>query len=200
MRRNTRCQCEITGEPKQYCNRHQCYKSPTEVRLCQLNIPKFREWENCQGHGQDEDCVPARPDKNDEIRPHGTMGVGQYYKTPPVKHENEPEPKKPSGCPFCNKKDKTEDQKQTIAEEQQSKKRPPTLLSQGWNFAAAVTKYVKSGMQNTLEEDFAERMKICEGCEWRSNNRCMKCGCFIDKKASWASADCPIGKWPKLSE
>jgi hypothetical protein len=120
------------------------------------------------------------------------MGLGQSYRSEYSKKQAEV--KKKSKCPFCNK-NKGEDQEPEVAEEN---KRPPSLLTQGWNFATAVTKYVKSGMQNTSEEDFAERMKICEGCEWRSGSRCMKCGCFIDKKASWASSDCPIGKWPKL--
>lgn len=193
--KRTKCQCDITGEPKQYCNRHQCYKSPADVRLCQLNIPKFLAWENCKGSEQDEDCSPVGPDKDDEIRPHGTMGIGQSYRS---EHDQKQAEAKKPGCPFC-KKGKDEAQEPEVPEEKPVK-RPPSLLTQGWNFATALTDYVKSGMQNTSPEDFAERMQICDGCEWRSNDRCMKCGCFIGQKAGWASADCPIGKWPKLSE
>lgn len=190
--KKTKCQCEINGSPKQYCNRHQCYKTPTEVRLCQLNIPKFQKWENCEGSGQDEDCTPVSPDKDDEIRPIGAMGVGQSYRSEDYAKPANPQQKK-GNCPFC--KNNTSKEETAVVTE---KKRPPSLLQQGWNFASAVTDYVKSGMQNVSEEDFAERMKICDGCEWRSNGRCMKCGCFVNKKASWATADCPIGKWPKL--
>jgi hypothetical protein len=73
-------------------------------------------------------------------------------------------------------------------------------MTQGWSFVKAVGAYAKSGMRNTSEEDYAERMLICDTCEWRSGGRCMKCGCSIDKKAGWASSDCPIGKWPKASQ
>tara|TARA_R110002020_G_scaffold189140_1_gene388039 strand:- start:683 stop:970 length:288 start_codon:yes stop_codon:yes gene_type:complete len=75
----------------------------------------------------------------------------------------------------------------------------PSAMKMGWNFAKAVGAYVKDGMRNVSEEEFAERMSICDTCEWRSGGRCMKCGCFVDKKAGWASADCPIGKWPKTN-
>ena len=43
---------------------------------------------------------------------------------------------------------------------------------------------------------FQERIKLCKECEfftkWR---RCTKCGCFMDNKARYNLASCPVGKW-----
>jgi uncharacterized paraquat-inducible protein A len=43
----------------------------------------------------------------------------------------------------------------------------------------------------------AERMSICEGCEFfrKHSRRCAKCGCFMDLKTTLQQAKCPVGKW-----
>jgi hypothetical protein len=41
-----------------------------------------------------------------------------------------------------------------------------------------------------------DRLKICEGCEFFRDRRCLKCGCFMDRKAHLKLASCPAGKWP----
>ena len=33
-----------------------------------------------------------------------------------------------------------------------------------------------------------------------ADGRCVHCGCFMNTKAHWASAECPIGKWGKCEE
>jgi len=44
-----------------------------------------------------------------------------------------------------------------------------------------------------------ERIKICEGCEFYKENRCLKCGCFMAAKIHVESSRCPINKWgPEL--
>jgi len=44
-----------------------------------------------------------------------------------------------------------------------------------------------------------ERFNICKGCEFLStkNNRCRKCGCFMNAKTWIPSSKCPVGKWDK---
>tara|TARA_B100000029_G_scaffold284648_4_gene278483 strand:+ start:5870 stop:6244 length:375 start_codon:yes stop_codon:yes gene_type:complete len=105
------------------------------------------------------------------------------------------------GCSSCQQKKQrmAEAKDHSSLETKEESRNSPNVMKMGWNFAKAVGAYVKSGMKNVSEEEFAERMSICDTCEWRSGSRCMKCGCFVDKKASWASADCPIGKWPKTN-
>ncbi len=44
-----------------------------------------------------------------------------------------------------------------------------------------------------------ERIKICEGCEFYKQSRCIKCGCFMTAKIHVESSRCPINKWgPEL--
>ena len=44
-----------------------------------------------------------------------------------------------------------------------------------------------------------ERIKICEGCEFYTQNRCLKCGCYMAAKIHLESSRCPINKWgPEL--
>ena len=44
-----------------------------------------------------------------------------------------------------------------------------------------------------------ERIKICEGCEFFKQSRCLKCGCFMNAKIHVESSRCPINKWgPEL--
>jgi len=156
-------------------------------------------WENCQGAGQNEDCSPVPIDKDEEL-PNlldSSLGNARSY----VNRDQVAEEAK-KGCSSCGKNKSVEPPSKTTdgvssIETPEQNLNAPNLMTQGWSFAKAVGAYVKSGMKNIGEEDYAERMRICDTCEWRSGGRCMKCGCFIDRKAGWASADCPIGKWPK---
>jgi hypothetical protein len=42
-----------------------------------------------------------------------------------------------------------------------------------------------------------ERMTICRSCEYfnHSFSTCQECGCYMPAKATFASAECPQGKW-----
>lgn len=197
--RRTKCQCDINGSPSQWCQRHQCYKTPMQIRQCQMSIPNFVAWENCKGDGQDENCAPVPPDKDEPISSLPTSALGEARSYINHGHAQEQESE---GCSTCgknkNRPRRPLDTPSLKTPEQEYN--APNLMTQGWSFAKAVGAYVKSGMKNISEEDYAERMRICDTCEWRSGGRCMKCGCFIDRKAGWASADCPIGKWPKAGQ
>lgn len=43
---------------------------------------------------------------------------------------------------------------------------------------------------------YLERLKVCNTCEERVDNRCSKCGCFLATKAKGAAFSCPLLKWP----
>jgi hypothetical protein len=67
------------------------------------------------------------------------------------------------------------------------------------NFAKAVAKHVVDGMKKVDIDVYVERLAVCNKneCGMRVKNRCTheSCGCFLDKKAWWASEDCPMGLW-----
>lgn len=75
----------------------------------------------------------------------------------------------------------------------------PPMLKMAKNLATAVVKHIKDGGRNVTIEEYTERLAVCNGCDMRLKNRCThpSCGCFLDKKAWWASEDCPMEKWPK---
>jgi len=50
------------------------------------------------------------------------------------------------------------------------------------------------------EEEFKERMSICERCNRYDSlqSRCTECGCFMLLKARLGTEDCPLGKWNEI--
>ena len=47
------------------------------------------------------------------------------------------------------------------------------------------------------EEDFKERIKVCEECALYNEHsrRCKECGCYMLVKARLAGSHCPLDKW-----
>lgn len=78
---------------------------------------------------------------------------------------------------------------------------PPTIQL-AKNFVKAVGKHVLDGFKDVAPEQYQARLDVCNKCSLRVGIRCthIQCGCFIDKKAWWASEDCPIKKWPSLDD
>lgn len=68
------------------------------------------------------------------------------------------------------------------------------------NFGIAVIRHALDGQKNVSEETYLHRIKICEECPLNHSGECGLCGCPIEKKALWASEECPDKKWPSLSE
>ena len=66
------------------------------------------------------------------------------------------------------------------------------LAKQAWLSGVDVAK--GKPLLSTAEKAQA-RLDICAGCEFFSQGRCSKCGCFMDKKAHLEAAQCPINKW-----
>ena len=75
----------------------------------------------------------------------------------------------------------------------------PNIFKKISKLAKAVKKHAEGGFENVEPEEYANRLQICSGCEFQKDAKCIKCGCFLNKKAWWATEDCPIGKWPKQS-
>ena len=58
---------------------------------------------------------------------------------------------------------------------------------------------VKSKLGLSSEEDeriFKERRAICDACDRKSDlDKCLECGCPLDKKTKSLISNCPLGKW-----
>ena len=101
-------------------------------------------------------------------------------------------------CEHCNT---TAQQMDTMVKEHLARKKvPPQLPSvpqMAKNFAVAAIKHAASGMKKRNDEEVKRLITICNGCDFyfKNTKRCSKCGCFMNVKARWATANCPIGKW-----
>jgi hypothetical protein len=84
-----------------------------------------------------------------------------------------------------------EGERQLRQDWQQGKKTLPGLGQTAANFFKATTKHILSGLKNVNDEVYQQRIDICNVCDKRVEDRCTICGCFIAKKARWASEQCP---------
>ena len=91
------------------------------------------------------------------------------------------------------------------------KKLPPAsqmirnLATDHWRSLKAFVK----GKQVIVPQNIAEqRWEICKQCPYllydetnpdtnRKDGRCTECGCFMNVKTHYATAECPIDKWKK---
>jgi hypothetical protein len=67
------------------------------------------------------------------------------------------------------------------------------------NLGKSFVDWSASGFQVCNEEQIQNRLNVCSSCEFMSENRCLKCGCFIKAKARLATSKCPIDKWQSLT-
>jgi hypothetical protein len=67
----------------------------------------------------------------------------------------------------------------------------PAMLA---NFAGATARWVAAGFPLTTEDQFKERLAICQGCEFWTGTNCRRCGCR-KLKLHWRTEACPIRKW-----
>lgn len=78
----------------------------------------------------------------------------------------------------------------------------PSLLTQAHNLMKQVvdsgTDVLKGKPLMASIEKAKARMDICNTCEFFKQTRCLKCGCFMEKKVQLESANCPINKWGDL--
>lgn len=78
-------------------------------------------------------------------------------------------------------------------------KKMPSVTQLGRNFAKAVVNHAADGFRKTPQEIQDVRMATCRSCDFydQPSGRCRhgNCGCWINRKVSWQSEKCPIGKW-----
>ena len=75
----------------------------------------------------------------------------------------------------------------------------PSAIEQGKNLAFSFINVVgaafKTGKVVASKEEINRRMEICNGCEFKKDTRCSKCGCFLTYKVGLISETCPEWKW-----
>jgi hypothetical protein len=76
----------------------------------------------------------------------------------------------------------------------------PSVAEQLWNLTKSLVSFVSDGCTLVSAEQYAERLNVCDTCEFRENRRCLKCGCAIDWKARGRAFQCPVGKWTSASQ
>ena len=81
------------------------------------------------------------------------------------------------------------------------KKCGPSAIKMAGNLSKAVVKHARDGFRKVTLPIYQRRLDKCNDCippdGFRVKNRCTheSCGCFIDKKAWWASEECPLSRW-----
>lgn len=76
----------------------------------------------------------------------------------------------------------------------QQPKAPP-LQQQAWNLAMSLAAFVADGLKTVDEKQYQERLEICDVCEHRRGNRCLRCGCWLTLKVRGRAFKCPEEKW-----
>ena len=81
----------------------------------------------------------------------------------------------------------------------QSKPFPP-VQRQFWNLAVSVTEFVADGFRTVDSQEYESRLRICDQCDCRIEDRCVECGCWLSVKARGRAFKCPLDKWPHLTD
>jgi len=71
----------------------------------------------------------------------------------------------------------------------------PPLHEQAWNLAKTLARFVRHPAL-VSKKQYEERLRICDSCPHRAENRCSLCGCFIEMKAYMKEARCDDDRWP----
>ena len=100
-------------------------------------------------------------------------------------------------CDLCQFRERCCDNRVSQAFVEQ---KPPAFPKQVWNFARALSAFVADGLTTVTEQQYKERLAVCEQCNYRKDNRCLKCGCQLLWKARGRAFTCPVGKWPAIVE
>lgn len=88
-----------------------------------------------------------------------------------------------------------------LSKHESDKQQPPGVLRKALNFTKAIAEHAKDGARLVSDEVHASRLELCMLCPNRHHDVCGLCGCPVDKKASWASSECPDkpARWGKES-
>ena len=68
------------------------------------------------------------------------------------------------------------------------------------NFAEDVIQYARMGAPHVSEDSYENRLAECEACPHLEEYRCGMCGCVVEEKAKWATAECPDNRWADEGE
>lgn len=49
--------------------------------------------------------------------------------------------------------------------------------------------------QRASDELYAERLAVCQECEYLVSGLCRACGCYVEIRALTAARKCPYEKW-----
>lgn len=52
-----------------------------------------------------------------------------------------------------------------------------------------------SGKDRTGDEQYRQRIALCEACKYLNGPMCMACGCYVELRAIRKSSRCPYKKW-----
>ncbi len=78
----------------------------------------------------------------------------------------------------------------------------PGIIRKLFNFSRAVARHVATGRKNVSEEEYEQRLLVCQSCEKCDTTRMIckhkTCGCFLRVKALWQSEKCPLEKWENV--
>ena len=66
------------------------------------------------------------------------------------------------------------------------------------NFKKELVEYARQGAPSVTENKYKDRLLTCNKCPHLKNAyRCGLCGCVVEEKAKWATAECPDNRWEK---
>ena len=79
----------------------------------------------------------------------------------------------------------------------------PSVYSMVKNFVKEAVNYAKEGAPHVTAHQYEKRLKACYKCPHLKKDieRCGLCGCLVEHKAKWATANCPdkeVQRWDKL--
>lgn len=68
------------------------------------------------------------------------------------------------------------------------------------HFLKAIAEFVADGCRTVTTEQYAERLRICQTCRWRTSQTCSLCKCRIALKARGRAFACPDDppRWPAI--
>jgi len=75
----------------------------------------------------------------------------------------------------------------------------PSIIKMIASFTKETAKWIANGAQVVSETAYTKRLGTCLSCPKLiyKSMRCSACGCKLENKAKWKTAECPEGKWPK---
>jgi ferredoxin len=74
----------------------------------------------------------------------------------------------------------------------------PPMQTRAWNLTKSLAAFVANGLRTVTDEQYAQRLNICDGCSERRDNYCLQCGCYLTWKATGRAFQCPLKKWPTI--